>query len=157
TLAEGTDEAARLGALLGIQTGGRLVEQQRGRLADQGERQADALTIALRQRSDALAFHAREPRLLERGTDRLAPLASAVDVLHGRCEIEDARDRHLEVQGGALGRVPYAASCEQRLPYDVVTVDQRLPGARREDARQDSQRRRLARAVRAEEIGRAHV
>ncbi len=68
---------------------------------DQGLAETDALAVAVRQRPDVLAEHARQATDLD---DVLHPLAEVGlgDRAKRRDELQILPDRHLAVHGGAL-------------------------------------------------------
>jgi hypothetical protein len=116
---------------------------------DERLREADALAIAVRQVPDLLAEDLREAAHLD---DRARPLLErrVVELAEVAGEAQVLEHAHLEVQRRALRQVPEGLPDLQGLVEDVVPVDARRARRRRDEAREDAHRGRLARAVRPE-------
>jgi hypothetical protein len=107
---EAPNQIARLDDLLGVEAGGRLVENQHVRVVNQRLRQPDALPVPLGEPPAVPVRHVGDPRALHHGRDALLALARRdtldlgheVQVLaHAHVGIE--RRRFREVAGPPLG------------------------------------------------------
>src|SRR5207302_1297723 len=88
------DQRQRLILLLGVQTGGRLVEDQDGGVVDQGISQAHALAIALGQRAAQPAAHLADTAAVQALLQSGVPLL-AIDTLELGAIVEVFLDAHL--------------------------------------------------------------
>ena len=88
------DQFAHLMLLVGIETVGRLVQHQHGRIMQQRLREADAALEAFRQRLDRLQPDALQPGQADRVGRPDRQFAAAV-AAHPGAEAQEAGDRHL--------------------------------------------------------------
>src|SRR5205807_1386592 len=144
------NQLARLDDLPRVEASGRLVEDQDGRIDEQGVGQADALAIALGQGADELATDVGQPAAVDDGLDAAAGLA-AVQALDAGAEAEVFGGTHLGVERAVLRHVADAASDFERVPEDVKAVDGGGAGGGGQEAGEDAHGGRLAGAVGPEE------
>src|SRR5690606_167682 len=135
-------------ARLGIDAGGRLVEEQQSRPVNEAGGEREALLPSAGECPRELRPTLGEPEALERLIHRGAAAGHLVDP---RDEIEVLRDREILVDAEALRHVPHVPPDLGGLPADVVAEALALAGVGGEQAAQDAKERGLAAAVRAEE------
>ena len=140
----------KLGLLVRVEVARRLVEDEDRRVVDERLREADALAVAVRQVPDLLAEHLREAAHLDDALARACWKVLVVEVPEVGGELQVLEHAHLEVERRALRQVAEALAHLERLVEDVVAVDPRRPAGRRDEAREDAHRGRLAGAVWAE-------
>src|SRR5207244_3152746 len=117
-----TNERAR-GADLGrVESGGRLIEDEHGRIGEQRVGQADALAVALGEGADELPADIGQPAALEHIVQALASLP-AVDALDAGPEVEVFGDAHLGVERAVFRHVADPAADLDGVPEDVEAVD----------------------------------
>ena len=121
----------------GIERRRRLVEQQRRRLAQQADRDVDALLVAAREPADLLVGAVLEAGLGEHPRDGRLRVG---DLLEPREQPQVLGDRQLRVQRRLL-----------RHPADLLCGMRDLALGRRQDPGEDREQRRLAGAVRPDD------
>ena len=129
-------------ALARIERRGRLVEHQHRRVREQAERDVDALAVAAREAVHPLVGALPQAGLLEHRPHRAARIR---DALQAREELEVLAHREPRVDRGLLGNPADPRACTAPLAPDAHGAR-----ARRLDAREDREQRRLARAVGAD-------
>ena len=134
----------------GIETGGRLVEDQDVRIVDDRLRQADALPVAFRQLRAQSVRHVGDSDARHHLPDSLAPPGGR-HALDPRHEIQILFDRHVGIERRGFRQVAGPALGFDRLLEHVEPGDHGLAIGRRHVAGQNPHRRRLAGAVRAQE------
>ena len=146
------DELPRLDDLLGIEAGGRLVEDEHLGIVQDGLRESDALPIAFRELSAVAVRHVVDARAAHRFLDAVLPLARRHPLgLDARDELQILAHRHLGIERRRFRQIAGAALGLDRLVEHVESGDDRLAFRRRHVAGQNAHGRRLAGAVRAEE------
>jgi hypothetical protein len=124
----------------------RLVEDQHLGVVHERGGDLRALLIAERERLDVVAEALAETELLEQGA-RAGPASAAEAVQAG--EVDDVLEHlHLRVEAALLGHVAEAAPVGRGHPRAAEGDGAAVPG---EHAQDDPHRRRLARAVAADE------
>ena len=118
-VAQRPDQLSRLANLRRVKAGRGLVQNEHGRVRQQGVGEAHPLAIALRERADELAAHVRQPALVQHLFDALPPIR-AIQALDAGSEAEVFGNAHLQIQGAILRHVADATPCLHRLPEDVV-------------------------------------
>ena len=110
---ERLDELADLDDLVGVEPRRRLVEDEDGRVVEDGLGEAEALPVALGQVLDLLAVDAREAAGADRALDGRAPraagLGAGIDAPRVGREVEVLGHREVLVEGDGLGQVADAA------------------------------------------------
>jgi hypothetical protein len=142
---------------LGIDPGGRLVQQQQARLVQHAGRQGQALLPAARETPGQLLLATRQPQPVQGLIHPPAALVQAVDP--GR-EVQVLADRQILVERELLGHVAGLAFDLLGMPPEVQAQHRPLAGVRSEQAAQHAQGGGLARAVGTEKAGdlaRAHL
>ena len=134
----------------GIETAGRLVQNQDVGVVDDGLRDAHALPVALRQFTDQLGPHVSERAAL----DHL--VGAPFDIRAGNAfELADEREvldhLHLGIHGRSFGQIADALLHLLRILQYIEAGDRGLAGRRREKAGEHAHRGRLPGAVRAKE------
>ena len=134
----------------GIQSDGRLVEEEDLGLVDERARDHQALLLPARQVLDARLAAVAEAHARE---DLLGALARhrAREAEVGGVEDQVLQHRQPAVGIGALGHDPDAPAHGHRPRDDVLAGDQRLPTGRQHARGEDADGRGLARAVGAEQ------
>jgi hypothetical protein len=129
---------------------GRLVDEHQLRLCDVGRGQGQHLLLATRQRARPLGEALPEPR-----EDRGRELDALLGVGRARLHQQVLAHREVPVDASALGDVahPGLRPLGRGSVRDVPTADQDLPRARLHQPRRDSQGRRLAGSVGADQGG----
>ena len=138
-----------LGTRARIQTGRRLVEQQHFRIVQHGAREQHALPLPFRKSADRILRARRHAHEIERVGDDAA--GAGLRTVEREEELEILLDGERVVGRESLGHVSERARRRATVVDDVVTRDSRDAAVRPLDARENSQRGRLPRAVRAEE------
>ena len=135
-------------ARLGIDAGGRLVEQQQARLRQDAGAEREPLLPAAGQLAGELVLAAGEP---EPGDRALAPrLCGSGHAIDARHEFEILADRQIGIEAEALRHVADIALDLVLLGENVVAEAGAFAGIRREQPAQHAERRGLAAAVRPE-------
>ena len=139
------DEIPELAAGLRIESGGRLVEKQEVGIADQGNRQGEALFLPARQRHDARVALFLE---LDQGNQFVGRRTSSVEAAE---EPQRLDDRQLVGELGVLqlDAEPLAQLLGIRGPAQAEDLD--VASVRHGEPLADLDRRRLAGAVRAQQ------
>jgi hypothetical protein len=134
----------------GVHPGGRLVEEQDRRLVQHRATKRQALLPAARKVSDHRVRPVCEPRHADR---ELEPLLEprALHPIDAAEEVQVLHDREIAIERELLRHVADMLAHTLGKSRDVVACDGRLAVARPQKAAQDSDGRRLARAVGAEE------
>jgi hypothetical protein len=144
------DEVADLPRGGRVEAAGRLVQEDDGRLVEDGARDREPLLHALGEADDRLVAAVPETDLLERGSDPPAPPGGGHPVQAG-VEVEVLDGRQALIQAGRLGEQADARAELVGVDADLGPLDPRPPLAGPDQAGQQPDRRRLAGAVRAEE------
>ena len=147
---QGADQLARLVDLLGIETGGRFVEDQQFGLVDERLREAHPLAVAAAQLPDDALPGLPEGAALDRALDG-RPDPALRDSPEPRRELEEGGDLHFRVERRVLGQIPDPAPDLERGLRDVQAADQHPSFARRHEAGDDPHGGRLPGAVRSQE------
>ncbi len=161
-LGDPPDDRPDLGALMGVQTGGRLVEEQHVRIGEQRPGHADEPRPAMRKLSGLAVQQIRQPELLDdlfHGDRRTLPprtdhvgevVPQCLGVRGGEQILPDAHVREqldrLEGPGQPGPCPPY-----RRPSGDGLPVEQHLARRRLGEAGDDVQQGRLARAIGADQ------
>ena len=144
------EDLAHLHSRPRVEARGGFVEQQHCGIVDQGARQAHALLQATRERVDELALalgHADQRQQVV--DDLLAPLLRLS--VARRIEVEVLADAELVVHAEEVGHVADAGVDLLTFLGHVGAVDERPAAGGFEERGENTQRRRLARAVGADE------
>ena len=149
-IALGADEVAQETRRQHVQARRRLVEHQHGGIVQHRARDRQPLALAGRQR---LAAAIEEPAQLQRARERRDARRRrvAVEAVQAREVPQQLAPGQARVEAGRVGEKAEALPHRQRLARDVEPGDLHPPARRQQDARQDPQRRGLARAVGAEQ------
>ena len=132
-----------------VETDGRFVEHQHRRIVNQRLRQADALSIALRELSANPMRHVSEAANLEHVLERGFDLR-ARDVAQFRDEPQIGLDAHVGIERRIFRQVADFAASLERLRKNIESVNQHGARSRRHVAGDDAHRGGLAGAVGAE-------
>src|SRR5690606_13419200 len=126
-----------------------LVEDEHARVVEERFREARALEHPAREGGDEPIAMRSEVGESQDVLDH--PLsARAVDLEGEEEELEILGERHVVVDAEGVGHVADEPFHLQRIFHDVDTVDGRRSARRLEERREDADRRRLSRAVRAD-------
>src|SRR6266404_262650 len=145
-----TDEGADLDDLPRIEADRRLVEDEDGRVVDEGLREADALAKAFREVAEEPVADGREAAELHDAVDGVLDRGFR-HALDAGDEAQVRLGRHVGVERRVLGQVADPPPHLGALGEDVEPRDLRGAARRRLKAGEDAHRRRLPGAVRAEE------
>ena len=147
---QGAQQLAHLNARPRVKAAGRLVEDEHLWVVGEGAGQAEALLHTPAERLDVgVAFRAQ----VYQGQQVVnhARAGGSGDVVAGGEEVEILPDLHVVVDAEEVGHVADGAADGDRLFGDGVAGNPRLAGGRPQQRGQDAHRRRLARAVGADE------
>ena len=144
------DQAADLVNLARVETDGRLVEHQHRRIVNQRLREADALSIALRELPANAMRHVLESAHVERMLERVFDLRARHSA-QSRDETQIGIDAHIGIERRILRQVADLAARLERVFEDVETVDHDGARGRRHEAGDDAHGGGLAGAVGPEE------
>src|SRR5579862_5958054 len=140
------DEAADLMNLARIESDRGLVEHQHRRIMNQRLREADPLTIALRELPADAVRHVFEAADLERVVERILDLRALHPAQLGD-EAQVRIDAHIRIERRILGQVTDAAARLERIVENIEAVDHHSARSRRHKSRDDAHRGGLAGAI----------
>src|SRR5262249_55408177 len=140
------DEVAHVAHAGRVEPGRRLVEQQEPRRAQEGSRDAEALAHAVRVAADAILRPVAQVDELEHLLD--APPRDGIVVVGEEPEV--ASPTQVRVEAWALDEARDAVQRPRAVDERVTPEESRRALGRADEAEQDPERGRLARAVRAE-------
>ena len=122
---ECTNQVADFNDLLGVQTYGRLVENDDHRIADQCLRNADALPVALGQVADYALAHVADFDDIAYLLQVLFPVQrTAFEVV---VKIQIFVDRHVQVKRRLLRQIADQLFCAERVGKNVDAIDLHTP------------------------------
>ena len=139
----------RLGTQFLVERGERLVEQQHARALDQGAGKRHALALAARQLVNFAPAEALQPGEVEHLGDARGDFLAS-HVLLAQSEGDVAFDREVRKQRVALEHHVHGPPM-RRHRHDILSAEKDAPFARRLEAGEHAQQRRLAAAGRAEQ------
>src|SRR5256885_2431280 len=143
-------QRAHLVLLVRIEPVGGLVKDQHLRVVDQRLCEAGAVAEALRERIDRLPENVLQMAQLDDAAYRAAPSLAAQSA-HLGCELEERQHGHFSIRRRRLRKVAYPALHLDRVFLHVQAAHRDRARARGNEAGDHAHRRRLARAVGAEE------
>ena len=149
-LVQAADEVLEVGAVLGVETGRRLVEEQHAGQVDQAHRDVEPAPLAPGERGDLAVGHGGEVEVLDEVGGPASGLAPRQAV--GAALADQLVAAELAVTGAvALADVADRAAYLALSGDDVMTGDLGGPRRRRDESGEHAQGGRLARTVGAEE------
>ena len=126
-LSEAGDEFADGADLVRVEAVSGLVEDEEGRLVDEGVGDADPLAVALGEGFDHLAVGILEAALVEDLVEA-AFEAAAAEAFDLAPEGEIFTDPHVQVEGDGFGEIAYFSSGGEGVAEDVMAIDTGKPG-----------------------------
>src|SRR5579862_1511791 len=150
-LTDGAEQVMEAHALLGIEAGGGLVDNDEPWIAQQRLRDAEALLHAAGEAAQRLVAMVPEIRLAEQRVDDIAAFTRVFEALELRKVREQRFGRNLRVKAEFLRQIAKQASHFVLLPQHVDAVERRLAAVRFLQCGQGAHQRRLARAVWAQQ------
>jgi len=121
-LPEALDQLADLDDLLRVQADGRLIEDQRLRISEQGLCKTDPLAVSFRQVADQSSLHTVDCQLLHDFIDLFFSLRLR-NFFQLRDEFQIFQNSHIRVERRNFGQIPYRLLCLFRFLKNIVSID----------------------------------